>query len=87
METSIEICNKLGLHARAAAKLVTVASNYRSEIKLSKGAKCVNAKSIMSVLMLAAGKGAVLKIITEGKDAEEATTAIVNLINDKFEEE
>ncbi len=87
MEANVEICNKLGLHARAAAKLVAVASKYRSQIKISKDNKVVNAKSIMSVLMLAASKGTQLKVLTEGKDEVEAMNAVINLINDKFEEE
>ena len=72
IETDIEIINKLGLHARAAAKLVSTASQYTSSIRLGKGERLIDAKSIMALLMLGAGKGSVLRLRCEGKDAEAA---------------
>ncbi|KAA3626234.1 MAG: HPr family phosphocarrier protein [Proteobacteria bacterium] len=86
METEITIINKLGLHARAAAKLVTVASGFESDIQLLRDSRRANAKSIMGVMMLAAGKGTTLKMIVAGGDAESATSAIQELVNDKFGE-
>lgn len=82
----ITISNKLGLHARAATKLVHLASRYAAETKLTKGEKTVNAKSIMGVMMLAASKDTELTISAEGEDEHEALRAIVELINDKFGE-
>ena len=82
----IEIPNKLGLHARASAKLTQLASQYYCEVWLSRNDRKVNAKSIMGVMMLAASKGAVLDIETEGKDEVEAMGAIVNLIEKRFGE-
>ena len=87
IEANITIINKLGLHARAAAKLVATASAFASDIQLEKDGKSVDAKSIMSLLMLAAGKGTEIKIITNGKDESEACNAIVELINNRFDEE
>lgn len=84
---TVTIVNKLGLHARASAKLVALASRFVSEITLKRNEKQVNAKSIMGVMMLAANKGSELAIITEGEDAEEALIALENLINTKFGEE
>ena len=86
IEQQVEIINKLGLHARAAAKLVAVASKYHSNITISRETKSVNAKSIMSVLMLAAGRGTYLTLKAEGEDAQEAMQAVAQLITDKFEE-
>jgi phosphocarrier protein HPr len=80
------IDNKLGLHARASAKLTELASRFQSEVWLSRNGRRVNAKSIMGVMMLAAGKGAIVTIETEGVDAEAALTAIRGLIADKFGE-
>jgi len=80
------IVNKLGLHARASAKLTQVASGFRSEIWLERNGRRVNAKSIMGVMMLAAGKGSSLVIEAEGADAEEALAAIRKLIADRFDE-
>jgi phosphocarrier protein HPr len=82
-----EIVNKLGLHARASAKLTQVASRFGAEVWLSRDGRRVNAKSIMGVMMLAAGKGARLVIEAEGADAEEAMDAIVALIAGRFGEE
>ena len=81
-----EIVNKLGLHARAAAKLTHVASGFRSEIWLSRSGRRVNAKSIMGVMMLAAGKGSTVRIDAEGPDAEAAVKALTALIADRFGE-
>ena len=80
------IDNKLGLHARASAKLTELASRYQSEVWLSRNGRRVNAKSIMGVMMLAAGKGATVTIETDGADSDAALTAIQALIADKFGE-
>jgi phosphocarrier protein len=78
--------NKLGLHARASAKLTQLASQYYCEVWLSRGDRKVNAKSIMGVMMLAASKGVVLDIETAGADETEAMEALVNLIEKRFGE-
>jgi len=80
------IDNKLGLHARASAKLTELASRFQSEVWLSRNGRRVNAKSIMGVMMLAAGKGSTVTIETEGVDAEAALAAVQALIADKFGE-
>jgi phosphocarrier protein HPr len=80
------IDNKLGLHARASAKLTELASRFQSEVWLSRSGRRVNAKSIMGVMMLAAGKGATVTIETEGADADAALAAVRALIADKFGE-
>ena len=82
----LTIINRLGLHARAAAKLVGVAGRFTSSIKIVTVAKQADAKSIMSVLMLAATKGTDITISVNGEDAEEALGALVDLINDRFGE-
>jgi phosphocarrier protein len=82
----IEIINKLGLHARAAAKLVALASKFTSEVQLRKNNQEVNAKSIMGVMMLAASQGTKLELVVNGEDEEDALTAIIELINDRFGE-
>ena len=81
-----EIVNKLGLHARASAKLTQLASGFAAEVWLSRGGRRVNAKSIMGVMMLAAGKGSAIRVETEGADGDAALTAILALIADKFGE-
>ena len=81
-----EIVNKLGLHARASAKLTQVASTFKSEIWLSRSGRRVNAKSIMGVMMLAAGQGTNVVIDAEGPDAEAAIEALLQLIRDRFGE-
>jgi len=86
LQKQIEIINKLGLHARAAAKLVTLASRFQSEIELSREEKKVNAKSIMGVMMLAAAKGCAVTVHADGEDAAEALAQIEALINDRFGE-
>ncbi len=85
-QTDIEIVNKLGLHARAAAKLTQLASGYQSEIWLTRNGRRVNAKSIMGVMMLAAGKGAKISVDTDGSDADAALQSILQLIEGKFGE-
>jgi phosphocarrier protein len=82
----ILIDNKLGLHARASAKLTKLASEFDSDVWLSKGSRRVNAKSIMGVMMLAAGRGTRLVLEAEGGDAERALEAIGALVRDKFGE-
>ena len=81
-----EIVNKLGLHARAAARLTHVASGFQSDIWLSRSGRRVNAKSIMGVMMLAAGKGTTVRIDAEGADAEAALAALTKLIAERFGE-
>ncbi len=83
---SIKIINKLGLHARASAKLTQVANQFESDIWIEKNDKKVNAKSIMGVMMLAASQGTDIKISTEGVDEKEALDSIKALINDYFGE-
>jgi phosphocarrier protein HPr len=80
------IVNKLGLHARAAAKLTHLASTFQSEIWISRSGRRVNAKSIMGVMMLAAGQGSTVKLEAEGADAERALAALTQLIADRFGE-
>lgn len=83
----LKIINKLGLHARAAAKLVGCASRYISEIHVEKNNQRVNGKSIMGVMMLAASQGSELKFEVHGEDENEAIEAIASLVNDRFGEE
>ena len=85
-ERSVTIVNKLGLHARAAAKLVTIASGYASDIDIAKEDQSVNGKSIMGVMMLAASKGTNLLIRTNGDDEQEAADELEKLVADKFGE-
>jgi len=82
----VEILNRLGLHARASAKLTQTATPFAAEVWLERNGRRVNAKSIMGVMMLAAGKGATVTVETEGADAEAALVAICALIADKFGE-
>ena len=81
-----EIVNKLGLHARASAKLTQLAGGFHSDIWLTRNGRRVNAKSIMGVMMLAAGKGSTIGIETQGSDADAALQAVMQLIVDKFGE-
>ena len=85
-EQDVEITNKLGLHARASAKLTQTASQFASEVWLSRSGRRVNGKSIMGVMMLAAAKGSHIHLETIGPDEEAAMTALTDLINDKFGE-
>ena len=82
-----EIVNKLGLHARASAKLTQLAGSFPCEVWMERGSRRINAKSIMGVMMLAAGRGATVTIDTEGERAEEAVQAILKLIAGKFGED
>jgi phosphocarrier protein len=82
----ITIINKLGLHARAAAKLVSAASSFQAVIELEKGSQRINAKSIMGVMMLAASKGTTLAVHAEGNDEVDALAALKKLINNRFGE-
>ena len=86
IKTSISISNKLGLHARASAKLTKLAGGFPCEVWVAKGERRVNAKSIMGVMMLAAGIGASIEIDTDGEREQEAMDALLALINDKFGE-
>jgi phosphocarrier protein len=86
LQREITISNRLGLHARAAAKLVGTASGYGADITLEKNGQRVNGKSIMGVMMLAASQGTVLRISVDGDGEEEAMQALVDLIDDKFGE-
>ncbi len=86
MHQNAQIINKLGLHARASAKLTQLASRYPCEVWLSRNGRRVNAKSIMGVMMLAAAKGSTISIETSGDKEQEAMSAIVDLINDYFGE-
>lgn len=85
-QAEAEITNKLGLHARASAKLTQLAGSFAAEVWLSRGERRVNAKSIMGVMMLAAGKGSRVSVQTEGADADAALAAVVALIADRFGE-
>jgi phosphocarrier protein HPr len=82
----IEIINKLGLHARASAKLTQLATSFKCDVNLERNGRRVNAKSIMGVMMLAAGKGTTISIDTDGDDETAAMDGLVALINDKFGE-
>jgi phosphocarrier protein len=86
IKASVPISNKLGLHARASAKLTKLASSFRSDVFMSRNGRRVNAKSIMGVMMLAAGLGTEVEIETEGEDENAAMDALVALIKDKFGE-
>ena len=85
-QLEVEIANKLGLHARASAKLTQLAARYQSEVWLSRNGRRVNAKSIMGVMMLAAARGTTVTIETSGPDEQEAMTALLELIKDRFGE-
>lgn len=86
IERDIEIINKLGLHARASAKLTQLAAKYKSEVWMTRNTRRVNAKSIMGVMMLAAGKGAKVMLEVSGPDEQECFDALEMLIQDKFGE-
>ena len=81
-----EIVNKLGLHARASAKLTQLAGSFPCEVWMERGTRRINAKSIMGVMMLAAAKGSTIVVETEGTDADQALSAVIALIADKFGE-
>jgi phosphocarrier protein len=86
VEKEIQVVNKLGLHARAAAKLVSLASGFKSSVDLTREGRTVNSKSIMGVMMLAASKGTLLRIKTEGSDEIEAMRQIEELFANRFGE-
>ena len=86
LQREVEIINKLGLHARASAKLTQLAARYQADVQMSRDGRKVNAKSIMGVMMLAAGKGSKVTIETDGPDEGDAMEAIVSLIGDYFGE-
>ena len=87
VEQEVRIVNQLGLHARAAAKLVHLAARYRATVRLRREHQEVNGKSILGILLLAAGKGTTLLLTCEGDDEQDAMRAIVKLVEDRFEEE
>jgi phosphocarrier protein len=82
----VEIINRLGLHARAAAKLVDCAARFSSRLTIAKAGNTVDAKSIMSVMMLAAGKGTLVTLSADGRDEQAALDALTTLINNRFDE-
>ena len=86
LQREVEIINKLGLHARASAKLTQVAGGFKANVWISRNGRRVNAKSIMGVMMLAAAKGSMVMIETDGADETEAMSAVVGLIAARFEE-
>ncbi len=86
IRTPLVISNKLGLHARASAKLTKLASSFRCEVFMSRNGRRVNAKSIMGIMMLAAGMGAEVELETDGEDEQQASNALTTLVNDKFGE-
>ena len=85
-QLEVEIINQLGLHARASAKLTQLAGKFQAEVWMSRNGRRVNAKSIMGVMMLAAAKGTTVTIETSGPDEEEAMSALLELISDRFGE-
>jgi len=84
---NITIVNKLGMHARASAKFVTLAANFRSDVTLGRNGQHANGKSIMGIMMLAAGKGAQVELIVNGDDEDQALTALTDLIQNRFGED
>jgi phosphocarrier protein HPr len=86
IRTTLVISNKLGLHARASAKLTKLASSFQCEVFMTRNGRRVNAKSIMGIMMLAAGLGAEVELETDGEDEQQATAALTALVNDKFGE-
>jgi phosphocarrier protein HPr len=86
IKANLTISNKLGLHARASAKLTKLASGFKSEVFMTRNGRRVNAKSIMGVMMLAAGLGSTVELEIDGEDEQAACAALTELINDKFGE-
>jgi phosphocarrier protein len=84
---TLTILNRLGMHARASAKFVSLASEFKSQVTVTRGGREVNGKSIMGIMMLAAGKGAQIELCAEGADQEQAVEALSALINNLFGEE
>ncbi|RDL45770.1 HPr family phosphocarrier protein [Marinomonas piezotolerans] len=87
LEQTVEIINKLGLHARAAGKLIETTSKFSSDITIEKEGRNVDGKSIMAMMMLAAAKGTTIKIKVNGEDEEKAMNEIIALINNRFGED
>ena len=87
LEQTVTICNKLGLHARAAAKFVATASEFESEIEIEKDGRRVNGKSIMGVMMLAASNGSSITLFVDGNDAEPAMEKLTQLVASRFGED
>lgn len=87
LDKNVTIINKLGLHARAAAKFVTLASSFASDVKLARSGQEVNGKSIMGVMMLAASKGSDIQLIADGDDEYEAIEKLTELIENRFGED
>ncbi|MDQ7017330.1 MAG: HPr family phosphocarrier protein [Gammaproteobacteria bacterium] len=86
VSSDVEIINRLGLHARAAAKFVNTASGFHSHVELENNGRSVNGKSIMGVMMLAASRGTTLRLLVDGDDESEASQQLIELINDRFGE-
>lgn len=86
IDTTVDVINKLGLHARASGKLIEVTSKYRSSIQIGKGKELIDAKNIMSLLMLGAGKGTTLRLVIDGVDEEQACQDILALFAARFYE-
>ena len=84
---TVEIINKRGLHARASAKFVKAAANFDAEVRVSKDGQTVDARSIMGLMMLAAGPGCCIEIKAEGSEADQALDALVALVNNRFDED
>lgn len=87
VERTVEIVNRLGLHARAAAKLVTTAAGFEADVRVRKDGREVSGKSIMGVMMLAAARGSRITLVADGEDAGAAIEALVTLVADRFGEE
>ncbi len=86
IKKQVEIINKLGLHARAATKFASMANKFSSKIQVVFGDKTIDGKSIMALMLLAAAKGSLLTLVTDGEDAELAMESLLNLINNRFDE-
>ena len=84
---TIQIVNKLGMHARASAKFVTLAAQFKSDVTLGRNGQNANGKSIMGIMMLAAGKGSQVELIVNGEDEDQAMQALVGLIDNRFGED
>ncbi len=87
IKQTVEIINKLGLHARASSKFTQIASQLKSEVWVSRNGRRVNGKSIMGLMMLAAGKGSVVELELSGEDEQQGLTDLIELINNRFGEE
>jgi len=86
-ERTVDICNQRGLHARASAKFVKLASSFESEVKVTRDGVTVDARSIMGLLMLGAGNGCQVHIAAEGPDADQAVEALADLVSRRFDED